>query len=316
MLKVNIDSFKYQATPNKVILEDISFSINKGEHLVLLGESGCGKSTLLHLIYGLESLKNSEISWSGKTLLGPSFSLIPGEPFMKLVSQQFDLMPFISVAENIASHLNRRDKESDNKRVDELLNVVDLSDFKATKAKHLSGGQKQRVAIAKALAKAPEVLLLDEPFSNIDNFLKNKLRRNLFAYLKEKNITCITATHDSEEALSFADTVLVLKDGKKECFGNPTEIYNSLSNKYVAGFFGDVSEIEGTFFKNTTSKTEVLLPHQLKISEEKTAIEVEIINTEFKGSYYLIISKFNKKVIYFQHFKSLKTGIKVYLKKV
>ncbi|MGJ8665305.1 MAG: ABC transporter ATP-binding protein [Patiriisocius sp.] len=317
MLKVKINSFAYPNNPEKVILENLSFSVNKGEHLVLLGESGCGKSTLLHLIYGLEKMEASEISWNGNTLLGPTFSLIPGEPFIKLVSQQFDLMPFISVAENIASHLNRKDKESDNNRVDELLSVVELSDFKNTKAQYLSGGQKQRVAIAKALTKEPEVLLLDEPFSSIDSFLKNKLSRKVFAYLKEKKITCITATHDSEEALSFADTILILKDGKKEIFGNPTEIYNSVCNEYVAGFFGDVSVVDRNLFsENSKNKTEILLPHQLKISEDKTKLEVEVTGFEFKGSHYLILSKIQDSIIYFHHPFAIERGKQVYLKRV
>ncbi len=317
MLQVTIEKFSYPNASETLIIEDLSFSLKQGENLAVLGESGCGKSTLLHLIYGLESLKDSKIYWNGTQLLGSSFSLIPGEPFMKMVSQDFDLMPFTSVAENIASHLSRNDKESDDKRVTELLDVVQLSAFKNTKTKYLSGGQKQRVAIAKALAKAPEVLLLDEPFSSIDSFLKNKLRRSVYSYLKEKKITTITATHDSEEALSFADTLLILKDGKKVSYGNPIEIYNSLSNEYQAGFFGDVSVIKSDLLSNSASKIkEVLLPHQLKVSEEITNFEVQITTCEFKGSHYLFSSINGNNTIYFLHSSAIKKGEKVYLKRV
>ncbi|EDM45285.1 multiple sugar-binding ABC transporter, ATP-binding protein [unidentified eubacterium SCB49] len=209
MLDINIESFKYEKTEETPILQDVSFSLEKGEHLAILGGSGCGKSTLLHLVYGLFHLKNGEIHYNNTKLLGPTHNLIPGEPFMKLVAQELNIMPFISVAENIASHLDRNDKEKDDARVDELLAVVHLTAYKHTKVKNLSGGQKQRVSIAKALAQQPEVLLLDEPFSSIDTFLKNTLRRSFFNYTRSQNITCIIATHDSEEALSFSDRILL-----------------------------------------------------------------------------------------------------------
>ncbi|MFT5078496.1 MAG: iron(III) transport system ATP-binding protein, partial [Patiriisocius sp.] len=186
MLDINIDSFAYPDTENKSVLQQVSFTLKQGEHLAVLGESGCGKSTLLHLIYGLINLSDGSIHHNKNKLLGPKHNLIPGEPFMKLVAQELDIMPFISVAENIASHLDRNDRAKDDARVDDLLDVVQLTPFKHVKVKNLSGGQKQRVAIAKALAQQPEVLLLDEPFSSIDTFLKNTLRRSFFNYTRSQ----------------------------------------------------------------------------------------------------------------------------------
>lgn len=278
MLKVNIQKFAYPNTAEILILEDLSFSLQPGDHLAVLGESGCGKSTLLHLVYGLLHLEYGSLHWKDKALLGPQHNLIPGELFMKLVAQEFNVMPYISVAENIATHLSRNDKEKDNARVANLLSVVDLETYKDTKVKNLSGGQKQRVALAKALANTPEVILLDEPFSNIDTFRKNKLRRNLYGYLKDNNITCITATHDSDEALGFADSILMLRNGKKELMGTPQEIISNLATPYQAGFFGSVSLL----------KNESLLPHQLYISEEKTAIQGIVSSAFFKGYFYEI----------------------------
>ena len=193
-----------------------------------MGESGCGKSTLLHLIYGLLNLDQGSIYWGSKKLMGPKANLVPGELFIKLVSQEFNLMPFISVAENIASHLSRMDAQLDDNRVDELLSVVDLKAFKGTLVKNLSGGQKQRVVLAKALANKPELLLLDEPFSNIDARRKNKLRRDLYAYLRLNNISCITATHDSEEALGFSDEIIILQDGTTLAQGTPRALFKTL----------------------------------------------------------------------------------------
>lgn len=314
MLKVDIKKFSYPNASEIVVLENLSFSLKSGEHMAVLGESGCGKSTLLHLIYGLESLEYSNIYWNNTQLLGSAYSLIPGEPFIKLVSQQFNLMPFISVAENIASNLSRKSKECDNARVDELLRIVDLEKYKYTKAQYLSGGQKQRVAIAKALAKEPEILLLDEPFSSIDNFLKNKLRRNLYTYLKKNNITCITATHDSEEALSFADSIIILKEGKKVAYGTPEDIYHSLSSKYIGRFFGDVTIIgQDKLFGSTALKKTILLPHQLKISEDKTAFKAIVTSHEFKGNHYLIIATHDNSSVYFHHYTKIKPGEVIYL---
>jgi ABC-type nitrate/sulfonate/bicarbonate transport system ATPase subunit len=130
---------------------------------------------------------------------------------MKYLAQDFDLMPLTTAAENVGSFLSNVYKDEKDRRILELLQIVEMEDFANTKVQYLSGGQQQRVALAKVLALEPEVLLLDEPFSHIDNFRKNALRRNLFAYLKNKGITVIVATHDSTDALSFADETIVLK---------------------------------------------------------------------------------------------------------
>ena len=312
MLKVEINSFAYS---EKTILKNVSFTLKPGEHLSILGESGCGKSTLLHLIYGLLHLENGSIFYNGKKLLGPTKALIAGEPFMKLVAQEFNIMPFTTVAENLGSHLSGLDEEKDKKRIDELLEVVEMESFKNTMVKNLSGGQKQRVALAKALANEPEILLLDEPFSNIDVFRKNKLRRKIFNYLKEKNISCITATHDNEEALSFSDQILMLKNGSKEMFGTPQFIYENVSTEYQAGFFGEANLLSKSLISSEVSSEEIIIfPHQLKISEEKTKLEVIVKKSYFKGSHYLIEADFKGKTIYFNHVFSLKKDEQCYLK--
>lgn len=314
MLKVEIDSFSYS---EKTILENIHFTINPGEHLSVLGESGCGKSTLLHLVYGLLHLENGSILFNEKKLLGPTKTLIPGEPFMKLVAQEFNIMPFTTVAENLGSHLSRLDAEKDQQRIDELLEVVEMETFKNTLVKNLSGGQKQRVALAKALANEPEILLLDEPFSNIDVFRKNKLQRKIFNYLKEKSISCITATHGSEEALAFSDKILMLKNGTEEMFGTPEFIYKNVSTEYQAGFFGEANLLPKSLFSSeTTSEKMVVFPHQLGISEAKTKIEVTITNCYFKGNHYLIQCACNNRKIFFQHSKPLEIDRVLFLKHI
>lgn len=309
MLSVQISTFSYA---EKEILKDISFGLKPGEHLAILGESGSGKSTLLHIIYGLLHLEQGTLFWKDKKLLGPTHNLIPGEPFMKMVTQEYNVMPYTTVAENIAAHLSRMDMKKDEQRVEELLDVVDMVAYKATLVKNLSGGQKQRVALAKALANKPELLLLDEPFSNIDTFRKNRLRRNLFSYLKEHGISCITATHDSSEALSFSETLLILKEGLISSFG-PTElIYNNISSVYEAGFFGEVTVLPtGTF----SSEEIILLPHQLMLSKEKTQLAVAVVKNYFKGTHYLIQTNQNDLKVYFNHSSKLEEGQLIYLER-
>ncbi|QTE21399.1 ABC transporter ATP-binding protein [Polaribacter cellanae] len=304
MLKVQNISFSY--TKNKPVLNDFNFTLKKGEHLCVMGESGCGKSTLLKIIYGLLDVDKGTIFWKENEVLGPKEHLVPGMDFFKYVAQDFDLMPYISVSENIKKHLSRFYPEESEKRTQELLEVIEMKAFKNTKVKNLSGGQKQRVAIARALAKEPELLLLDEPFGQIDNFKKNALRRRLFAYLKEKNIACIVATHDKNDALSFADKLLIIRNHKILAYNSPKEIYNSPKEKYVAALFDDVNEI------TINGKTHLLYPHQIKVVE-KSKEKATITNAYFKGSYWLIEAEFDNQKVFFNRKTNLEVKTQINL---
>ncbi len=304
MLSVQNLSFSY--LENKT-LNDISFSLEKGKILSIIGESGCGKSTLLKLIYGLYDLDEGSVFWGENEILGPKFNLIPGMEFIKYLAQDFDLMPFITVAENVGKYLSNFYPEEKKARINELLEIVEMSDYANVKAKFLSGGQMQRVAIARVLASEPEMLLLDEPFSHIDNFRKNTLRRKLFAYLKEKNITTLVATHDSMDVLSFADEVIVMKNGQIVESGQPNYIYNNPKDFYVASLFGDVNQIQ------TDGKIMLLFPHQLKVVDSSD-LKVTVKNNFFKGSHYLVESDFDNQVVFFESEKEIPLGSIVFLK--
>lgn len=304
MLTVNNISFEY--TDKKKILENFNFTLKKGEHLCIMGESGCGKSTLLKVIYGLLDLKKGEIIWDETQILGPAFHLVPGFEKFKYVAQDFDLMPYTSVSENIKKFLSRFYPEESEKRTQELLEVIEMKAFEKVKVKNLSGGQKQRVAIARALAKEPELLLLDEPFGQIDNFKKNSLRRNLFQYLKSKKITCIIATHDKHDALSFADQLIVIKDQKILVNDSPKSIYQNPKEKYIAALFDDVNVII------INSKKELLYPHQIKIAAKNNDIAI-VKNSYFKGSYWLVEVDFNNQNIFLNHHTCLEEGEQVSL---
>ena len=306
MLSVQNITFSYDEIPN---LHAISLQLSKGKNLALIGESGCGKSTLLKLIYGLYDLDEGRIFWNDIEVLGPKYHLIPGMPFMKYLAQDFDLMPYITVAENVGKYLSNFYPEKKKARIAELLEIVEMTEYANVKAKFLSGGQMQRVALARVLALEPEVLLLDEPFSHIDNFRKNSLRRKLFGYLKEKGITCIVATHDSTDVLSFADEVAIIKDGNIIESGVPKFIYDNPRDKYVASLFGDVNEIE------INGELQFVYPHQLKVTLNSD-LKVEIVNSYFRGSHYLMEAKYGNRILFFENDAILENEEVVCLKKV
>jgi ABC-type proline/glycine betaine transport system ATPase subunit len=295
---LNVANISFQYAPKKEILSDISFSLKEGENLCVMGESGSGKSTLLKAIYGLLDLKKGSIYWKNQEVLGPAFHLVPGMSFFKYVAQDFDLMPYTSVAENIGKFLSRFYPEEKEQRTKELLEVIEMSSFANEKVKTLSGGQQQRVAIARALAKEPELILLDEPFGQIDNFKKNSLRRKLFSYLKEKNISCIVATHDGDDALSFADEMMVIKNKKVIAFDSPKNLYKSPPEHYVAALFDDVNELY------INGKKKLMYPHQIQASKDSLH-RVIVKKSFFKGSFWLIEATFNSQVIFFQNTEHL-----------
>ncbi|HLP64333.1 ABC transporter ATP-binding protein [Flavobacterium sp.] len=306
MLTVRNLSFSYL---KEATLQNIDFSLERGKNLAVIGESGCGKSTLLKLIYGLYDLDEGNIFWNDVEVLGPKFNLIPGVDSMKYLAQDFDLMPFITVAENVGKYLSNIYPDKKKARVMELLEIVEMTDFVNVKAKTLSGGQMQRVAIARVLALEPELLLLDEPFSHIDNFRKNSLRRKLFSYLKEKQITCIVATHDSTDVLSFADEVLVMKEGTIIEKGTPKKVFETPINRYVASLFGDVNEME------IDGKTYLIYPHQLKVTE-KSNLKVTVVHSYFRGNHYLIEAEYNTQTVFFESEVDFKKSSDVCLKKI
>ncbi|PKG41589.1 ABC transporter ATP-binding protein [Psychroflexus sp. MES1-P1E] len=308
MLKVNNLSYFHG---NGQGASEINFELTKGDHLALIGESGCGKSTLIKAIYGLFDLDEGSIYWKNHRVLGPAHNLVPGFPNFKYLSQEFDLMPFTTSEENIQKYLSRETPQENKKRSDELVALFGLEEVKDQKVKTLSGGQKQRVAIAQALAKPPEVVLLDEPFSNIDQFLKHQLRRRLFQFLKKEKITCIFATHDADDVLPFSDYTMVLKNGKSIDFRQTTEVYSKPKNFYCASLFGDVNLLNSKEFGFESTTPEIIIyPHEINISQ-KGDFQAEVKSMFFRGSNYLVEMKYKTKSIFAVSETNLEKGSKV-----
>jgi ABC-type proline/glycine betaine transport system ATPase subunit len=311
MLQVQNISFGYA---ERRVIHNINFTIEKAQNIAVIGESGCGKSTLLKLIYGLYDLDEGNILWNETEVLGPKYNLVPGMSFAKYLSQDFDLMPYTTVAENVGKFLSNVFPEKKKERIQELLEIVEMTEYADVKTKYLSGGQQQRVALARVLALEPEILLLDEPFSHIDNFRKNALRRNLFAYLKSQQVTVIVATHDSTDALSFADETIVLQDGKIVDKADSQSLYSNPINKYVASLFGEVNELKLSQLIAIEDEDEIILlyPHQLKVVDNGL-MDVIVKQSYFKGSHYLIKAVFERKAIFFEHDSPLEMNQEVTL---
>ena len=311
VLKVEDVSFAYKKEP---VLQDISFYIEKGEHLAVMGESGCGKSTLLKLLYGILPVSEGVLHYGFKKAANSSYSLVPGKAGIKYLSQGFDLMPYTTVRENISEFLSVFEPDHLERRTAELLTVIDMSGYVDTKVKELSVGQQQRVALARVLAQKPDLLLLDEPFSHIDNFRKNTLRRNLFEYLAEEGITCITATHDHQDVLAFADRVLILKDREILVDAPITEVYQNPKTLYIASLFGEANQIPINVVKSyaDTTRKIIVYAHEFKVSKT-SGMAVVVLKSYPMGHYFLIKGETDGQELFFTAEKALDPGTELFL---
>lgn len=222
-------------------IEDIDLAVRDGELLTLLGPSGCGKTTTLRLIAGLEEPDVGTIRLNNVVLSGPGGSTPPEQRDVGIVFQDFALFPHLSAAENIEFGIQNRPQSERNERVEELLGLVGLLDFADAVPDELSGGQRQRIALARSLAVEPEVLLLDEPFSNLDVGLRVRMREEVRRILKESGVTAISVTHDQEEAMSISDRVAVMHDGRIEQVDRPEVVFQQPTSRFVASFLGHAS---------------------------------------------------------------------------
>ena len=266
--------------------------------LSILGKSGSGKTTLLKCIYGLEDLPKGSVLVEGEKVLGPSYKLIPGNENMKLVSQDYYVLENHTVEENISDKLSGYTNEYKLKRVNELLKVLDLKKFRDKKTSELSSGQKQRVSIARALADFPKLLLLDEPFSNLDFQLKD----NIFTYIRQniekQNASCILVTHQPEEALRYSSEIIIMEEGKIVQHNKPEYIYFRPESLKIARLFGKCFELEKTDFNSSKGLKFKegriwLRPEKLKTSArgQEKHLEVKITNKLFAQDKYEIIAE-------------------------
>ncbi|KTG30740.1 ABC transporter ATP-binding protein [Haloferax profundi] len=229
----------------ETVIEDLSLAVEEGELLTLLGPSGCGKTTTLRLIAGLDRPNGGEIRLNGSPVSGNGSFVAPEERGVGVVFQEFALFPHLTAAENIAFGLKDLSEAERDARVEELLDLVGLEAQGGSYPDELSGGQQQRVALARSLAPEPAILLLDEPFSNLDVDLRVQMREEVRRILKEAGVTAISVTHDQEEAMSISDRVAVMNDGDLEQIGEPEQVFQHPESRFVAGFLGYAGFLPG-----------------------------------------------------------------------
>jgi iron(III) transport system ATP-binding protein len=237
-------------------ISDISFSVREGEILCLLGPSGCGKTSTLRVIAGFEPLVSGEIYLEGRLVSSPGHLTAAEDRRVGMVFQEYALFPHLRVTENIAFGLHHLPPAQRKGQVDMMLALTGLAGLERRYPHELSGGQQQRVALARALAQKPVVLLLDEPFSNLDPDMAGKMRQDLHDLLTRTKTTAILVTHDHEEAFAMADRIAVLNEGRLEQFDTPEAIYHTPATPFVADFVGQADFIPG-LVDNGTVTTEI-----------------------------------------------------------
>ena len=279
---------------DKIVLKSVDFQLNDGEIIAFLGNSGCGKSTLLRIISGFETADEGSLHMNGHDIINtPSHKRNIGMFF-----QNYALFPHLNVEDNIAYGLKTKNKE----RVNELIKICKLEGEEKKLIHQISGGQQQRVALARALAPKPEILLLDEPFSNIDAVLKDSLRDELKHMIKSSGVSAIFVSHDIDDAFAIADRALILHDGIIQQFDTPEHLYRYPKNRFTAQFMGDVYILEGRIQSNifTTSdgisfplikphndqgnKTYAIRPEDFLLNKDSSG-EFKVNKTNFKRSF-------------------------------
>ncbi|MFV0531401.1 MAG: ABC transporter ATP-binding protein [Flavobacteriales bacterium] len=299
MLSVQNLSYQY---PNQEVkaVDNITFSIEKGEILAVVGESGGGKSTLLKLLYGMLDADEGSIYFQEEAILGPQFNLIPGHRDIKYLAQNLELITYATVYDNVGTHISNIDQDFKKRRIKAILKSVELLELKDLIPKQLSGGQKQRIALARAVAKTPHLLLLDEPFANIDTILKYKLRNQLFELFKKLRIGIVFSTHDLQDVLGFADKLLVIKNGKTIQLGTPKEVYKNPINLYVAQLFGYATEFNTeeaqTILGKEIKDSIIVYAHQISLKDLKKDYQVK--QEIFMGNHTVFKTQVNDKIIY------------------
>jgi len=289
-----------------LVLNDFSLALPRGEIGCVLGPSGCGKTTALRCIAGFEEITAGRIALNGKEVSHGRGTVPPEQRRIGMVFQDYALFPHLTVAENVGFGLHRIHPDRRARRVAETLDVIGMSHAAARYPHELSGGQQQRVALARALAPQPELLLLDEPFSNLDVDLRERLGLEVRDILKRQDMTAILVTHDQHDAFAIADTIGVMKDGRIEQWGTPYDLYHKPETRFVADFLGQGTFLPGTVLPSGSIRLElgvfkgavradwppdtvvdVLLRPDDILHDDASPLQAQVLHKTFRGAEFL-----------------------------
>jgi iron(III) transport system ATP-binding protein len=291
------------------ILKDLSFEIKAGEIACLLGPSGCGKTTLLRIAAGIQRATAGRVLIDGDEVDGPSQFIQPERRNVGLVFQDFALFPHLTVLQNVAFGLNALNRNEAAKIAEHALERVGLAGFGGAFPGALSGGEQQRVALARAIVPRPQVMLMDEPFSGLDQRLRETVREETLALLKETRATCVLVTHDPVEAMDLADRIFLMRAGRLVQSGTASELFHKPADLQVARFFSGINEIAGRVtndmvetpigkfaakgFKNAEQITLVVRPQALRLARYGEGVEGYVREVRFLGDKTRCMVQFN-----------------------
>ncbi|HWK55851.1 MAG TPA: ABC transporter ATP-binding protein [Parapedobacter sp.] len=284
-----------------VAISGLSFDISERKITAIIGESGSGKSTLLKLIYGLLEADSGEVRYRGWRVPNPREKLIPGHDAMRMVSQGFDdLNTYANVWDNVASQLSNTDLEGKFSETEASLRRLRITHLAKQRIADLSGGEKQRVALARALVNNPEVLLMDEPFNQVDASFRDTLQRDIRSIVEETGLTVVLVSHDPAEVLAMADELIVLKDGQLMASGHPAQLYHQPPNAYTARLLAKsniLSTDEAQLLSLEAHTAVAIHPEWLSITtNEQGSFLVQDI--QFKGFYQLVAVQHESVTLY------------------
>ncbi len=288
MLQVKNIQCQYEGVS---VVDDVSFHVNDGDICSLLGPSGCGKTTILRAIAGFQPLTKGSVTLRGNCLSEPGSMITPELRSIGMVFQDYALFPHLSVYDNIRFGLNKQSRQAQRQKVMQLLALVRLEGVENRFPHELSGGQQQRVALARALAPSPDLLLMDEPFSNLDAELRKRLSLEVRDIIKELGISAILVTHDQLEAFAFSDNIGLLYNGKLQQWDTPFNLYHEPSNRLVADFIGEGSFLPGvigTELNTVTTELGTLMGNRAYAWPPGTPVEIllrpdDIVLSDFGG---------------------------------
>lgn len=284
------------------IIRKLEFSVKKGEIISFLGESGSGKTTFLKCIAGLEKIHSGSISLNNVVLNDKGIFVKPQDRKIGFVFQDYPLFPHLNLEENIVFNLDKKY----HKNLDYILNLTGLKYFISRYPHELSGGEQQRTCVARALIREPELLLLDEPFSNLDSAIKESMREEIYKIIKETNTTTILVTHDINDSLNIADKILIFKAGIVQQYDKPEKMYCEPANCYCAMILGDMNKLF------IGSETYYVRPEKVEVVK-KSNHKIKVEKCFFQGREYKIKGRYNNEIWHFFSNKSINENEEIFI---